>query len=263
MRRSLLGPLLDLVYPRCCAACGECLLGTPYAWLCAGCQGRIEPLSPEHCPVCAGRLGPGAVPSTCTDCRRLAPPFDGAIAVGRYRGVLRELVTRMKYGRDPSLAWALGDLLAGTLGLWHRLPEVEIVAPVPMHWTRRLRRGFNQSGLLAAEVSRRLGLPLARVALRRRGSGPAQAGLARGDRLRAQRGTMEALPLAAAVAPALRRLPPALAARLRRRLARAVARRTVLLVDDVLTSGATAAEASRALLGAGAARVLVAVVARA
>jgi ComF family protein len=159
--------------------------------------------------------------------------------VGSYEGTLRELVVRMKYGGDATLAWPLGELLAETLRLWPRLPEADLVVPVPMRFLRRLRRGFNQSELLAEEVARRLALRLSRTALRRQRVGPTQAGLTLARRLAAQRRTM-----------AVRR-------------PRAIAGRTVLLVDDVMTTGATASEAARALKAAGARAVLVAAVCRA
>jgi predicted amidophosphoribosyltransferase len=183
--------------------------------------------------------------------------------VGRHAGLLRELILRLKYSREASLAWPLGELLADSLSLWPRLEEVDVAVPVPLGPWRKLRRGFNQAELLAAEACRRLRLPLRRRVLVRTRRVRAQARLTRTERLREQRGAMEARCLQAELAPVLRRLPPA-AGRLLRRLAPdRIAGRTVLLVDDVLTTGATADSAARALKAAGAARVLVAVVARA
>ena len=236
--------LIDLVFPRECLSCGESLLGTRWEWLCAKCLGRVDPVGPSSCPVCAGSLGPGASPSSCRDCRRVRPRFSGTVAVGRYSGVLSELVPRMKYGRRASLAWPLGELLAGTLRLWHRLDEVEVVVPVPMCLGRRLVRGFNQAELIAEEVARRLRRPLLRTALRRASAAAPQASLSATDRARSQKKTM---------APG----------RLSRLLGEGVRRKTVLLIDDVLTTGATASEAARALRAAGARTVLVGVVARA
>jgi ComF family protein len=239
MLNRLVLPLVDVVFPRVCLACEADLLPTRRRWLCTRCLARIEPLGPDPCPTCAGPLGRDATPSACPACGRLRPRFDGAIAVGRYDGLLRELVLRLKYGRDPAMAWPLGDLLAETVGLWERGLEADVVVPVPQTFLRRLRRGFNQAELIAAELAGRLSVPLSRGALRRTGRPPAQAGLSRTDRLRAPRGTIA----------------------VRRR--RAVAGRTVLLVDDVLTTGGTVSEAARMLKAAGARQVLVAVAARA
>ncbi|MHC4472737.1 MAG: ComF family protein, partial [Planctomycetota bacterium] len=227
------------------------------------CMARIEPLGPSPCPVCAGELGPGAPPSACPDCARLRPRFDACTAVGRYDGLLKELVTRMKYGRDAALAHPLGELLAGTVELWDRGREVERVVPVPLRWRRRVTRGFNQAELVAAEVARRLGVRLCRHALVRRRGGPEQASLSRTERLRAPRRAMAVRDPLRLMAPALRRVPPGIRRAAALALAGPVSGRTVLLVDDVLTTGATASEAARALKAAGAAAVLVAVAARA
>jgi ComF family protein len=145
----------------------------------------------------------------------------------------------MKYGKDADLAWPLGELLADTLRLWAPLREVDVVVPVPMRFMKRVRRGFNQSEALAAEVARRLSLHLYRFVLRRGRAGPAQAGLTLAKRLVAQRRSMVV------------------------RRPRAIAGRTVLLVDDVMTTGATASEAARALKAGGAQAVFVAVLCRA
>ncbi len=231
--------LLDLLLPRACLACRALLPEGPWPYLCPACLGRLEPLSPSPCPVCAGPLGPHAPVSACPDCRRVGPRFAAAIAVGRYEGLLAELVPRMKYGRDAALSWPLGDLLADTLRIWPPARGAGVVVPVPMAFWRRVRRGFNQAELIGREVALRLGLRFAPRALRRVGRRPAQAGLALTRRLAGPRG--------------------AFAARGREE----VAGRRVLLVDDVLTTGATASDAARALLRAGAKDVVVGVVARA
>ncbi|MCU0725701.1 MAG: ComF family protein, partial [Planctomycetes bacterium] len=183
-------PLLDVLFPRSCLACGRDLCGGPWPWLCPACLARIEPPPPFPCPVCAGPLGPFAMPSACASCRRLRPRFDACVAAGGYEGTLGELVVRMKYGKDADLAWPLGELLADTLRLWAPLREVDVVVPVPMRFMKRVRRGFNQSEALAAEVARRLSLHLYRFVLRRGRAGPAQAGLTLAKRLVAQRRSM-------------------------------------------------------------------------
>ena len=229
--------LLDLIYPRFCLVCDADLTKTSRRWLCVACLATLTPPHRDPCPVCAGRLGPGAAPSSCRDCIRLRPRFDACCPVGRYDGLLAELVRGLKYGRRAELAWPAGQLLAETLELDDAVAGTDLVVPVPIPWLRRLRRGFNQAELIAGEAARRLSLPLARWALVRTKAAPVQAGLARSRRLVAPRGTMRAR--------------------------KSVKDRSVLLVDDVMTTGATANEAARALREAGARRVVVAVVARA
>jgi predicted amidophosphoribosyltransferase len=240
-----LGGLLDLVYPRFCLSCDAGLLGTGWTWLCSACLARIDPASPSSCPVCAGELGPGAPASSCPDCRRLRPRFDATVVAGRYNGLLRELVSRLKYGREPALAYPLGELLAQTLDRWDGAPRPDLVVPVPLGWSRRLRRGFNQSGLVAAEVARRMGLPLSGLALRRCSGGPAQASLSRTARLSGPRGTMGARDLRRSLEPLLSRLPPFLGRVVARSLPAPARGRVVLLVDDVLTTVRTSVRPKR------------------
>jgi predicted amidophosphoribosyltransferase len=236
-----LGGALDLHWPRSCFACAAPLGGTAEPWLCAPCRAAL-PLHREAdpaCPRCDRPLGPGVPTSACPDCRRLRPRFAAVRAAGDYRGPLRRLVTGLKYARLPSCAWPLGEILADRLRGWEALAGGPVVVPFPTTAEARRRRGFDPPALLAAEVAGRLRLPHAPRALRRTGSPPPQASLSRTARLAAPRGTV------AAARPG------------------EIAGRSILLVDDVLTTGATADEAARVLLAAGAAEIHVAVVARA
>jgi len=168
----------------------------------------------------------------CLECRTAPPPWRAAASFGAYDGVLRELVLLFKSrGRDELAAPLAGLLLAA----WRRAgwPRPDAVVAVPMTWVRRLRRGYNQAELLAHSLARELGAPLEH-ALHRRGRGT-QVGGARSDRLR----------LSAAAFP----------------VHRPVAGR-VVLVDDVLTTGATAAACTRALKRAGAGDVYILTIAK-
>jgi ComF family protein len=154
--------------------------------------------------------------------------LDAVVAVGSYQGLLREAVHGLKYGRRRGLAPPLGELLARRLE--PVLPEwwPDVVLPVPIHWSRRLRRGFNQAEMLADEVARIAGLR------------PDYSALARIRRTRSQVGLS---------GDARRRN---LSGAFRVRYPAAVAGRSILLVDDVYTTGATLAECGRALRAAGA-----------
>jgi predicted amidophosphoribosyltransferase len=233
--------LLDLLWPRECYACGETLGGTDRLWVCAPCAAampRFREGSPS-CRRCAAPVGPSTVEGGCLDCRRLRPAFPRARAVGLYAGPLRRLVVALKYGRRPSCAWPLGDLLARRLRGWEELRPGTLLVPFPSTAAALAARGYDPPALLAAEVARRLGLEVAAGVLARTGSPAPQASLPRAERLRAPRGTV------VAARPG------------------EVRGRTVVLLDDVLTTGATASEGARALRAAGARRVVVAVACRA
>lgn len=174
----------------------------------------------------------------CDLCRGRRLRFDGAVTFGSYDGRLRELVLRMKTRREEPLSLAVGRWMSRQLG--ERLAELraDVIAPVPMFWTRRLLRGVNSPEILAESLGGRLGLPVRRVLVRTRNTLP-QYSLPPSKRFPNVRGAF----------------------RIRRGYDLGGAR--VLLVDDVLTTGATSSEAARALRSAGAEAVLVAVAARA
>jgi ComF family protein len=206
--------------------------------VCPDCLKRPEPLSAEFFCVSCRTPFQNAFPldeeGKCGICRHGLRGFDAAYCFGAYEGVLRDLIHLFKYGRVRTLDRPLGDLMASALPLDERF---DAVAPIPMHWRRQWRRGFNQSELLARTLSRRSAIPLVK-ALRRAQSTPAQAGLSNTARRRNVTGAFVC------------RLPDA------------VAGKRVLLIDDVLTTGSTAAACAAALKRAGAARVALLTVAR-
>jgi len=160
--------------------------------------------------------------------------------VGPYEEPLRSLILRYKYERRAELAPMLGRLLAERLAAAPWRERVDLVVPVPLHWTRRIRRGFNQAARLAAELTGACGRRVAGRRLLRVRPTPHQTRLPAGERGRNVRGAFAV-----------------------RRRAADLKGRAVLLVDDVLTSGATAGECARTLKKAGAAEVYLAIVAAA
>jgi ComF family protein len=175
----------------------------------------------------------------CADCRGRSLGFDQAFALGPYEGAIRALCLQLKHESNAWLAPWLSDLLLearhDALG---RLPADSWVVPVPLHWWRQWQRGYNQAEALALGLARRLQLPV-RHLLRRVVATSRLASMGLTERQEVMRRVFRA-----------------------RRNAR-VAGRTVILVDDILTSGATCGAAARALRAAGAARVIAVVIARA
>lgn len=235
----LLAGLRDLAFPPGCLGCGR-VVGQDQAF-CPACAGQVAWLQ-AACPVCGQPQAAGG--ADCPSCAVAAPAWDRAWALAGHAGPVAEAVRAFKYRRAWAIGAGLGRLLA------QRVPPdllagVDIIAPVPLHRWRLLRRGFNQAQVLARELSRRTsqGEPRPRLLpdllLRRRHTRP-QVGMSPAQRAANVAGAFAVHPRRAAL-PAGRR---------------------VLLVDDVLTTGATVGECARALRAAGAAWVGVVTVSR-
>jgi ComF family protein len=151
--------------------------------------------------------------------------------------LLREVILRLKYSSGEELAELLGDLWAENAASRLRELTADTVIPVPLHWWRHWRRGYNQSEALARALARELGLPCRPGWLRRIRNTPKQTNQTPSDRLVNVKGAFKTSVTAA------------------------VKGKTILLVDDVLTTGSTCSEAAHVLRTAGAARVIVAVLA--
>lgn len=234
-----IAPLVWLVFPDDCRICGRPLTRSLRIPVCDACLKPPEPLSAEHFCVCCRTPFLNAYPldaeGRCGLCRRGLSGFDAAYCFGAYQGRLRELIHLFKYGRMRPLAGPLGEWLALAIP---REQRFEAIVPVPLHWRRRWRRGFNQAALLARAVARRYGLPVTQ-ALRRVRATAVQAGLSRSARRANVTGAF------------------------RVRRSADVAGRRILLVDDVMTTGATARACALALKQAGASYVAALTLARA
>ena len=233
--RTFAQGLLQLLYPASCWVCGQ-LLPPPQASFCAACRLALTGDTSPTCPRCASTVGPFAnVEQGCLKCRDASFAFDGAVRLGPYEGLLREVVLRMKHARGEGLAEAVGALWAEHDGPRLGQAGAGVVIPVPLHWRRRWARGYNQSEVLARALAGRLRLPCRPTWLRRARATPKQTEQSPAARRENVRRAFRAGP--------------------------AVKGKVVLLVDDVLTTGSTAHEAARALRQAGAGRVVVAVLA--
>lgn len=214
-------------HARSCRLCGR-FLAQP-TFFCETCLQRFVPLPQSRCAHCQATLLPNGC---CPDCPPEGFPFDQVMAIGAYAGLLREAIYRLKFSGDQNVADPLGRWLAVCIGKQRRVFDVITWAPISAQ--HLMQRGFNQAEVLACSLARYLWLPPVSL-------------LTRADE----------------------QLPHALSSRQQRHqpLQIAVSRRLkgrhLLLVDDVLTTGATAAACTHALLDAGAARVSVAVIARA
>lgn len=227
------GPaLLQLVFPSCCAACGAARRGVGGGGLCRACWEALPLLdATDACGACAL---PSAAPF-CRSCGAVPPPVARTAAVARYEGVARRLVHALKFRGHDILVPRCGALMASAaraLGLDERLDGV---VPVPSTGKRNRDRGYDPGALLAEEVARRLGRPL-RPLLSRAREAPPQSTVPAAERRRNVLGAFSSSSRAHGLA--------------------------LLLVDDVMTTGATAFEAARTLQAAGASGVALLVLAR-
>jgi ComF family protein len=235
--RETAGGLLHLIYPAVCAACTRPLVPGEQHF-CASCRAALTTDSLPACPRCASTVGPFTVlEGGCSNCRGVPFHFENAIRLGPYDGLLREMILRTKQATGELLSELLGSLWAEHAEARLRTLQAHLVVPVPLHWWRRWTRGYNQSESLAQALAARLGLPCHGRWLRRVRNTPRQV-----DQSAAARRENVRNAFVAPVRPDLRG-------------------KTVLLVDDVLTTGSTASEAASALRKAGASRVIVAVLA--
>jgi len=207
---------LDLLFPLSCVVCGR-----DGSYLCPACETELPRLEEPYCQRCADPNEEGV----CDWCGAQPPAFDGVRAPYLMEGAVRDMVHSFKYQNLRAAAPELGQLLSAYLD--SNPIRADVLVPVPLHPRRERERGYNQAELLARELSKRTGLPLASRAIRRLRNTPPQVSLSGYDaRARAMRDAFECQP--------------------------DVGRQRVLLVDDVVTSGSTMSVCATALKSAGA-----------
>lgn len=241
---AALRQLANFLYPPRCAVCGDRFGLEAQRRVCDPCLARVEKIPRPICSLCGAPMqSAGAIEDRCASCLDRRPNFASARAVARYRPSaesdrrsLPSLIRRHKYGLDQSLAKALAEFLGEELP--YSSADCDVVVPVPLHPRRLWWRGFNQAALLAMTISRRLEKPLEVEALRRSRMTTPQTSQDHDARRRNVRRAF------AVTRPAR------------------IKGRRILLIDDVMTTGATVDECARVLMAAGAARVDVLTLAR-
>jgi ComF family protein len=234
--RGFFGLALDVALPTLCPACRELVHGQG---LCASCWSKLSPIAPPYCERLgipfAYDPGPGVL-----SMQAIADPpaYNRARAAVRYDEVARALVHALKYGDRLDLAPIMGRWMARAGQAL--LADADALVPVPLHWRRLWARRFNQSALLAQAIARESGVVVADGALKRIKATAHQVGLSQAERALNVQGAF--------------RVPAESRA--------AVADRHLVLIDDVLTSGATTDACARTLLRGGARSVDVIVFAR-
>ena len=232
----MLAELLDALWPRPCEVCGR-PSDRPGRHVCADCLNRLPFLPTDGCCRRCGRDAPGLDGEfLCEDCRATKPHFDRAASALRFEGCAREMVNAFKFRNHLWLRADFADWLEAVARTRFRVEQIDVVMPMPATFAHRLDRGYNQCVYLARPLAKRLGLRFDSRALRRVGSPRRQGGLDEEDRRKNVVGTFE----------------------VRRPLSFcgvASTKPTVLLVDDIMTTGSTLSECARMLKDAGAGRV--------
>lgn len=230
--------VIRAIYPAHCVAC-DAPTESDHG-MCGPCWADTHFIGGLACDSCGAPLpgeDPGG-PVQCDDCMTIARPWNRGRAVLVYRGVGRRLVLALKHGDRTELA------LSAAMWMARKVPELglrdPVIVPVPLHWTRLVRRRYNQSALLAGALGRQLGAQVCVDALQRSRRTKSLDGHGRDARFAAVEGAIRAHPTRG----------------------RVLAGRDVLLIDDVMTSGATLAASAEAARAAGAAHVFILVLAR-
>lgn len=231
-----LAPVIDLVFPPRCPLCGEGL--TAQVGLCAACWGELAIPGDPCCATCQRPFPDGMVDgAVCAPCLADPPRHDGIAAATLYTEASRRLVLSFKHGGHIAMAPMMARLIAARLGA---VGDGWIAVPVPLHRWRLWRRGYNQAAVLAGQIAKLRGCGLLVDGLVRRKRTPPLGGLGRKARARALSGAIAINP----------------------RRAGRIKGAKILLVDDVLTSGATSEACVSALKRAGAEKVMIACFAR-
>jgi competence protein ComFC len=233
--RAVLETLSGLFFPLHCAGCGKAIRS---GWLCKACVDSLSFVRPPRCEVCSQPYSGALEAFVCANCRGRAFHFSCAVAVLQSRGVVRELIHRLKYAGEVWLASPLSDLLAqGLRDARLACCRFDALVPVPLHPLRKREREFNQAELLGRELSKRQEVPLW-AALERVRYTVTQTHFNRRQRMQNLRDAFA----------------------VRRNVV--LQGKNLLLIDDVLTTGSTLDECARTLLMAGARSVRALTVAR-
>lgn len=208
---------------------------------CLRCLDQTRAPMEERCPTCGAIVAIHAsYKGRCRLCYASKFHFSQAVCINNYGGLLQQLVIRMKGRKDECLAMQLGTLLGHEMERLDLIDQIDVMAPVPTHWMKKFRNGFQASELICQRASRIAGIPHVGALMKSTRSTQKQGMLSDLQRLENVKGAFAFNPF----------------------FAENIKGKTVALVDDVMTSGATANQCAKALKRAGAANVVVAVVAR-
>ncbi|OGS37743.1 MAG: hypothetical protein A2293_05085 [Elusimicrobia bacterium RIFOXYB2_FULL_49_7] len=234
---TFLEHFLHFFFPITCEACGCGLPADDYYRVCQSCREKIRFISGLYCRRCGIPLPDGG--QHCYHCRQKSSfPYEFLRAATVYEGAVAGLIYQLKYRHKDYLKRFLAKLLTDALNQYPELAEADMVIPVPLHWTRKFNRGYNQSALLAEIVARHMNKPFFETILSKKRFTSPQVGLNRDKRLE--------------------NLQNAFAVRNRA----TIKGKKILLIDDVCTTTSTLEQCAATLRRAGAAQVSALTIAR-
>lgn len=228
---NLLCGFIDLVFPRNCTLCRQHHVQTAEDPLCPDCFQRLPFNRPPFCLKCSRQLKTLSDDGLCPDCYRHPPAFDYAWAATLYAEPLLSLIPNYKFHNKTSLRITFGKIICQFLDHYEIRLDADALVPVPLHPARLRERGYNQASLIAETLSSTLGIPVTSRGLERARHTPRQSELRQKERFTNIKGAFRITTPSTFVG------------------------KHVVLVDDLLTTGATASEAALALKSAGAAKV--------
>lgn len=231
LKPSILSKFFDLFYPSKCPSCNQKTDSYKYSPFCHNCWGKIIKYTGPSCKICALPVS-SKYAIICERCIKRPPPFSKVVSYGLYNSVLAEAINQFKFYSNKKLSKSLAELI-----LELDLPQMDGIIPVPLSKKTLLERGFNQSLLIAKQLSKRLNIPLYSDKLIKIKDTPSQVGLSAKERYSNLNGAFK--------------------------VKGNVNNLKLFLLDDVFTTGATVTECSKELLKAGAKEIIVIVIARA
>ena len=230
--------ILDFIWPRNCEACGR-PVDRPGRHFCSDCLNRLPFTPTDGCCRRCGRAAEGLYGEfLCEDCRAHRPSFDRAASALAFDGDAREAINAFKFKAHLWIRNDLVDWMEGVARARFKIEEIDVIVTMPSTFGHRFDRGYNQCACLARALAKRLGRPYAPFALRRKGGPKRQGGLSEDGRRTNVIGTFGVL------------------------RPRAIAGKTVMVVDDIMTTGSTLSECAAELKRSGAARVWCVTLAR-
>ena len=231
---------IDFVYPRHCFSCDGEISNEMEKFVCDKCKSQIKISGENRCTRCGRALGHYIAnrESGCISCKNIELWFDAVYCVTGYKGVIRDLIHRFKYDRKEVLSVSLGNKMIEWSNSCSVMSNIDLVVPVPLFWQKRIKRGFNQSGLIAKILANNYSIPISINNLKRIRNTETQANLTRNQRIEN-------------VKDAFKVKKPSM-----------FSGTNILLVDDVMTTGGTASECARILKENGTQKVYVIILAR-